>query len=271
MKACVSIIGVLIAIASCEKTGTVQHPADSLANGDEQQQPGASRPARALKPHFFVECFDVYAECRAARGLPAVSSDGSRVAIADTGAKNARDEFVISVRIAHVGTRQPDDVFPLMTYDDRATGLDQDTGEPTPALRRQIETRIDHVETLLARGDYRPLTYLGKVHEQRSSDVVGGMRATFDGRALTIASGDAVRWRREIEPWRGSDDAQVDAPSQSPSGDTSASVSDTRGCGSYPVAEIHVWVHHGSGIALARVSYTTLHGCDVAPRYLILK
>ena len=242
----------LVALAACGHTHAEPPRDTTLANVRRVDAPASSQPTPApASHHFAIECFDVYAECDPVRDLPALSADGARVAIADTGPEDARDEFVLSLRVLDVASGAELRSLPILTHEDRISGLDPDTGELSEALRQAVETRIDAADQLLAAEGFTALPYLGTVHQGEPGPRVADLYAVFDGRELTIHDQDRVRWRRAI-------------------GDSVSFVlRDDARCGPFPVAEIAVWADRTSGVALARVSYTSSDICEIEDRILV--
>lgn len=246
----------LLALAGCGNPSVYSSRDITAPPVEAASAPAAAAPAPApakASSHFAIECFDVYAECAPVRGLPALSADHARVALADSGPEDARDEFVLSVRVLDVTSGAELRDLPVLTHEDRVSGLDAETGELSEELRRTVQARIAAVEQMLAAGGFAALAYLGTVHQARAGEEAAGMRATFDGRELTIHDQGRARWRRAI-------------------GDSVSFVLDSGAhCGPFPVAEIAVWADRAAGVALARVSYTTSDICQIEDRYLVLR
>lgn len=249
MKAPLVALAFLLGFGStgCEKAA--HRPDESLSN-QKSVEPGAARPM-PVKPtgpsHFNIDCFDAYATCRAVRGLPAVSRDGTRIAIAETGEENARDEFVLTVVYLDSATGADVQRVPIMTLEDRVSGLDPDTEAMSPALRKTLEARVAAADASLHQAGFQALLALGVVDAERPGEPVAGLRASFDGTHLTVAEGDAVQWRESVH--------------------SSLERAGEAGCSSGQIAEIAVWVRRSPSTLLARVGFTTAHMCDVSSRY----
>jgi hypothetical protein len=242
----------LAALVACARPPADSPQDTTLASAGDVSTRAAPSPALAgTGQHFAIDCFDVYAECPPVRGLPALSADGAYVAIADTGPEDARDEFVLTLRVLAVAPAAEHRALPILTHEDRISGLDAQTDELSEALRQAVQARIAAADQLLADQGFAALPYLGTVHQARPGQETAGLRAAFDGRELTIHDHGQVRWRRAI-------------------GDSVSFVlgDDTR-CGPFPVAEIAVWADRASGVALARVVYTTSDICQIEDRILV--
>ena len=237
-------LGPLGGLSGCEKP--TQRTDDGLAHSLDQ---GAARPmpVAKLREHFNIDCFDVYAECKAVRELPAVSADGTRIAVADTRDENARDEFVLTLVYLDSQTGAERERIPIMTLEDRARGLDPDTEAMSPALRQALEARIKSVDADLARGGFEPMQFLGVVDEARPGEEVAGMRASFDGAHVLVTEGERELFKRSVKP--------------------ALSRAGEAGCSSEQIAELAVWVRRAPQVLLARVSFTTAHMCDVSSQY----
>lgn len=231
---------------SCEKPQP-QLPGDEGPDEPELSNQSAARPALAVRAHFAIDCFDVYAECKAVRHLPAVSADGTRIALADTRDEDARDEFVLTLVYLDSATGAELSRVPIMTLGDRARGLHPDTEAMSPALRATLEKRVAAADQELTRAGFQPLLFLGTVDEERPGKPVAGLRATFDGTHVVVDDGDKQLWRRAVRPVL-----------------TDAGVA---GCSSAQIAELGVWVRRAPRTLLARVSFTTAHMCDVSSQY----
>lgn len=210
------------------------------------------------RPRVAPDCFDVYADCPATIGLPALSTDGNRIAVPDLGADDpqaARDEFVLTVRFLAVDSGAVLSEIPLVTREDHFQAADPGTGEFSPAFRAELDRRVAAFARVMAKGQFRPLTGLGKVHEQRSSDPQLGVRAHFDGTDLSIvdAATGAIHWRHAIPRSQ---------PSRRATGES---------CGPFPIAEIAVWVSRSPRLALLRVSYISSEPCLAQDSYIVLK
>ena len=238
-------VGPLIGLSACEKP--TQRTDDGLAHSSDQ---GAARPmpvALAVQPHFNIDCFDVYAACKAVRDLPAVSADGTRIAIAATRDENARDEFVLTVIYLDSQTGAERERIPIMTLEDRARGLDPDTEAMSPALRATLEARTKSVDEALARGGFKPMLFLGVVDEERPGKSVSGLQASFDGQRVQVREGEKEVWNQPVK--------------------SVLSDAGEAGCSSEQIAELAVWVRSAPRALLARVSFTTAHMCDVSSQY----
>ncbi|MEM9490700.1 MAG: hypothetical protein AAGC55_16250, partial [Myxococcota bacterium] len=159
----------------CER----QRPSATRANATAEQpgsderaaEPEAARPgpSKSAGPRIDPRCFDVYAECPATVGLPAVSADGQRVAVPDFGPVSPRDEFVLTVRIVEVAGGAEVSQSPLLTQDDRARSADPMTGQLSAEMYQQVEARVATLEQTLKQGGFTPLVALGRVHQQQGS------------------------------------------------------------------------------------------------------
>ena len=251
MRCVVLAIAAVLGVMGCERSTARQRSGEALENAEASPE-GASRPARparaASRVRFRVECFDVYSGCPAVRGLPALSGDGARVAIADTGPEDGRDEFVLTVRILDATTSDELQAFAVMTQEDRVSGLNPDTEEMSPALRAAIESRLQAVQQVLGTGDFRPLIALGSVSADQPGESTRDFRAHFDGRDLTVLEGQEERWKKALEALPERDMGSLR-------------------CGPFPVAGATVWVNRSPGLVLALVHYTSTHLCDLPSRF----
>lgn len=227
-------------------------PADGRNAAQSSQPAQHHRPPGATELGFRIECFEAYAGCDAVIGLPAISADGRRVAVPDFGPDTPRDEFVLTMRVKDVATGAEISATPIMTYDDH-DAIDLDTGEPAAELRAELEQRTRAFERVLAEGNYRPMIYLGVVHQERAAERAPGLRATFDGSDLVITdprTGETL-WRQTVGP---------SAPFTRADGEV---------CGPFPVAELHVWVKRRPRAAVARVGYIGNDVCATELPYLV--
>lgn len=273
-----AVLAMSTAIAACDKQGGPRsdpQPSAGRVVSSTPATPAARSTAAPDKdrPRVDPACFDVYARCPAITGLPAISADGRRVAVPDLGPEDARDEFILTMRILDVDTGEELARTALLTHQDRQRWADTGTGELAEAFRPELDQRVQTFQDTLTSGDFGPLTSLGTVHEQRPSDPVAGMRATFDGVELTIA---------DLGQDIASGTASVASPGASPGTNASAiawrrtisrtppaSVAGGQECGPIPVADIALWVSREHRVALARVAHMTPDHCSVAPYYLV--
>lgn len=230
----------------CEKP-TGHRADDSLSNLESDE--GAARPVspRSVRTHFNIDCFDVYAECKAVKGLPAVSADGARIAVADTSDESARDEFVLTLLYLDSASGDVVERMPIMTLEDRASGLDPNTEAMSPTLRATLEARVVKADQELARGGFQPMLFLGVVDGERPGEPVSGLVATFTGKDVRVTEGATELWRRPVGPV--------------------LTAAGSAGCVSDQIAELRVWVRRKPAALLARVSFTTAHMCDVSSQY----
>lgn len=247
-----TVLGLLVVALGmgCEKPGS----------RPDSPEPGAARPApvtastparsKADGPTFRLDCFDVYAECPAVTGMPAISSDGKRVAVPDHGPDTGRDEFVLTVRVMEVDTGKEVFEAPLVTFRDHDR-RDPASDEWSEAFLAELKERVSAVERVLAQGDFAPMVALGTVHEDRPGEDVAGLRARFDGKQLVIEDGGKPRWQRAIAP---------STPFQRGDGET---------CGPFPVADVSAWVSREHGVAVARPTYIGSDLCETEYPYLI--
>jgi hypothetical protein len=254
--AAVLVAALVLAVASC-----------SRSPGSASQQPASHAPAAAPSgnagprvvpgvPGIRRECLEAYAACPMVEGLPAISADGTLVAVPDMERAGEREERPLTVRIFDAGSGKALSELPVITYRDYDEGADPMTAELHPATRTAVEERVVAVERELARGRYRPLTALGTVHEQRAGQEIDGLRASFDGHELAVVdtgtgTGQA-RWRRAIGPEDG------DAP-----------VASDIDCEPAPVAEVSVWASREAGVVVAHVSYMGSDACDSQAAFLV--
>jgi hypothetical protein len=254
------IAGCLVALAmlagmsmGCEKSGG--------APDSPTTAPGAARPAplpskatnRSAGPKFRLECFDAYAGCPAVVGIPAISSDGKRVAVPDYGPDTGRDELILTMRIMAIATGKVVSETPLLTYRDYDRGRDPDTDQWTEKFRAELGDRVRAFEQVLVQGDYQPLLPLGTVHEDSPGEDVAGLRARFDGQQLVIedtATSEPL-WQRPVTP------------------STPFDRGDGEICGPFPVADVSVWVSRERGVAVARPTYIGSDLCPTEYPYLV--
>lgn len=219
------------------------------------QETPAPAPDAGTGPRVVFECLDVYAECPPVVGLPALSADARRVAVPDFGPDSPRDELVLTIRIVDVDSGATVSEFPVLTHADYARGVDPMSRELDAATSNLVRDRIEAAQRELERGAYRPLTFLGTVHEQRPGQVVDGLRASFDGKELVVVderTGE-VRWRRAIGPsitWKPSPDLDLV-------------------CGPFPVADVSVWASREPSVIVARVTYIGADLCATEYPYLV--
>lgn len=166
-----------------------------------------------------------------------------------------REERVLTVHIIEVESGKPVSELPVLTYADYDEGADPMTAELDANTRAAIEERAAAVERELANGKYRPLTALGRVHEQLAGQEVDGLRASFDGKELTVTDTRTgqTRWRRPLGPGQAE---------QRPSDDDA-------GCEALPVADVTVWASREPGVAVAHVTYVGADGCDAAASFQV--
>lgn len=241
---------ILLAGPGCERSTsrsatqpvTASDPSESAAPGDSG-------------PRIQRACLTAYAECPAFDGLPALSADATLVAVPDMERAGEREERVLTVHVIEVESGKPVSELPVLTYADYDEGADPMTAELDAATRAAIEERAIAVEHELARGKYRPLTALGRVHEQLAGQEVDGLRASFDGKELVVTdtrTGQA-RWRRAL----GAGQAE-----QRPSDDDA-------GCEVLPVADVTVWASREPGVAVAHVTYVGSDDCDAEASFQV--
>lgn len=166
-----------------------------------------------------------------------------------------REERVLTVHIIEVDGGNPVSELPVLTYADYDEGADPMTAELDAATRAAIEERAVAVERELANGKYRPLTALGRVHEQLPGQEALGLRASFDGKELVVTdtrTGQA-RWRRALGPGQAE---------QRPSDEDA-------GCEALPVADVTVWASREPSVVVAHVTYIGADGCDAAASFQV--
>jgi hypothetical protein len=218
--------------------------------------PGDARDAVRPGPRVVAACLvDSYAECEPLAGLPALSADGRRVAVPDSGPDSPRGERILTVRVLDVDRGTELRALPMLTYEDRDEGVDDMTGEVAPALMAELDRRIAALDRVLDEGGFRPLAALGTVHEDRPGQEVDGLRATFDGSELTVVDlrEGRVRWRRAIgrsKVWK--PDPNLDLT-----------------CGPFPVADVTVWVSREPGVIVALVTYIGADVCATEYPFLV--
>lgn len=250
--------GLAAALHGCDKPGST-----GVDNTGPQHQahnePGASRPdlppvRKLTGPRLDTACFDTYAECEPVIDLPALSADGERIAVPDFGPEDPRDEFVLTMRIIALdGSAEPVEM-PIVTVEDHRRSADSQTGEFSVAFAAELEKRAAAFEQVLTVGEYRPLTSLGRVHQQRNSDPVNGLRASFDGDNLVIAdvASGKVEWQQRILASR------------------AFRARAGHDCGVFPVADIALWISRAPRVAVARVAFTGSERCEAAPFFVVM-
>lgn len=173
----------------------------------------------------------------------------------DTERAGEREERVLTVHVLEVESGRPVSELPVLTYADYDEGADPMTAELDADTRAAVDERAAAVERELAQGRYRPLTPLGRVHEQRAGQEVDGLRASFDGTELVVTdtrTGQA-RWRRALGPGQAE---------QRPSDDDA-------GCAALPVADVTVWASREPGVVVAHVTYVGSDDCDAAASFQV--
>ncbi|MCG8421076.1 MAG: hypothetical protein MJE77_24405 [Proteobacteria bacterium] len=259
-----SLIALWLVVPACEKQSRTRvqsqgenHRAPPQARSDAAHPAvsSAAVPGHGTKPgpRLDTGCLDPYAGCPAAIGLPAISADGQRVAVADFGPESARDEPVLTMRIVEIASGLAVQEHPILSDEDYKRAADPGTGEFSQSFLAELEKRARVFERVLIRGGYRPLTALGTIHDSKASDPTDGLRAAFDGEELSITDVEsgAALWRRPVgsfQPYR-----------------SAAGVE----CGPFPVADITVWVGREPGVAVALVTYISSDLCAVDYPYLI--
>jgi hypothetical protein len=256
------LVAGLAGSSGCEKRRAPTPPvaAEGAQEGegaDRAGEPGASRPRAprrpADRPRLVPACFESYSECEPAIGFPALSADGSRVAVMDYGPDSPYDARVMVVRVIDVAdgaAGRADAVVaeaPILVARDYQGGVDLDTGAVDPAFQVVLDRRVADAEALLDRGDFRSLASLGTVVPGEPGAVRDGMRARFEGGVLTVvdqATGETL-WRREIGP-----------------GGAAA-------CAGSPVADVSVWVSRAPQAAAVQVRYTTDDTCVIEYPFLV--
>lgn len=246
-----SLLALAVTAASLVAGGCTRLPPDP------EPTPPTSPPTPALdtaQAQLRDDCLVPYAECPITLGLPALSADGSLVAVADRGPDSPRDERPLTIRVIAIASAadvERHEIITLADYDD--AGYDSMNGSFSTERQAELAARVARVNELLAAGGYRAIPALGRVHEDHPGELAPGLRASFDGDALEVfdAEIDQIRWRREIEP----------SPAWSPTPGIE--------CGPFPVAEIEVWAARQPSVIVAHVSYIGADLCATVYPYLV--
>lgn len=254
----VLIVITLLVMIGCERRMAAPVASPPAA----EAEPGAGRPrSRAAGPRIVTTCLDVYSECEGIIGLPALSGDGKRVALADLGPDSERDERALSIRIVEIdqlGGHRVVETLPVVTVEDYALAAEPTGGEIPEEARASVDRRARAAEGALQSGGYGPLLDLGTVHpDHPMGDDVDGLSAHFDGHTLRVldrrSTRGGPRWQRTVGPSRQKEQGHGEA------------------CGSLPVAEIRVWASRQPSVVVAQVRYIGSDACSIDPEYLFLR
>ena len=246
-----SLLALVATAAGIPATGCTRPPPPP------EPAPPTAEPTPALdtvQAQVRDDCLVPYAECPITIGLPALSADGSLVAVADRGPDSPRDERPLTIRVIEIATADDVERHPIITladYDD--AGYDSMNGRFSAERQATLAARVAGINELFTAGGYRAIPTLGRVHEDHPGELAAGLRASFDGDALEVfdAEIDQIRWRREIEP----------SPAWSPTPGIE--------CGPFPVAEIAVWAARRPSVIVAHVSYIGADLCATVYPYLV--
>lgn len=181
-----------------------EQPLESAAPPEHVCVPGATSacPPRGERPRIVLDESLTPTEA----GLPAVSADGTEVALAVTDAETATSALL--VRCVRASDGAPEQDYLIVSPEEALALEDADADAPAPALRAQIEARIAAFTAAMTHGGFTPLasaplsagTTGASAH---LTSTAAGLTLDFDpstGTLVALAADRRERLRTTLEP-----------------------------------------------------------------------